>query len=337
MTQNSGMSLAVVPDLVLAPMYNDADTVAAISDSFGMHMAIPRENLPEFIEGESTKSYVRRVWPLLSKEERGAALTSGIQAVQSVGTFASTAVQVRVWRAFVSGEWRLSPEKSQSFREWVYAALSTEDDGHTTEASLLATTCEVVAWLSANRPSEIPENPEECFMPGQYRRWRAVAGKLARLVKEGKEEELAPLVEAVQNEELTKTELDQIGRQKSGIPKIVMYEQAGDGSGMVGARTSLTPAQVEYLKRLPNVAWKLQGEQPSGELVEYRRSWLPAKVNDDTGEIIEGYWETWTERVWDGKQWSEWVRIEPPKIGIVEFRLTDEEFTVEYIRTWREK
>jgi hypothetical protein len=195
-----------------------------------------------------------------------------------------------------------------------------------------------VAWLSANRPEELPDNPEVCFMPGNYRRWRAVASKLAKLVKEGKEDDVAPILEAVRDREVTKAELDQIGRQKSGIPPIEIYEQRGDGSGYISARTTLTPAQVEYLRRLPNVAWKLQGEQADGELVEYRHRWFSTKVNIDTGEMLEeGMVENWDERLWDGQNWGEWVCfIDPPKIGVVDVRILDDELQVEYIRTWRE-
>jgi hypothetical protein len=263
-------------------------------------------------------------------------MTAGIQAVQNVQTFASTAIQVRVWRAFVSGEWRVSPEKPNSFREWVSGALSVEDGSHSTEASLLATVCEVVAWLLHNQPEKLPEDPEECFMPGNYRRWRAVAGKLSRLVKEGKEEQVAPIVDAVYDDSKTNTQIDQIGRQKSGIPPIVMYEQKGDGSGLVGARASLTPAQVEYLKRLPSVEWKLQGEQPTGELVEYRRLQAAPVCDPATGEVLSSV-ELWYERAWDGSAWGAWVSLgNPPELGVVEVRVEDPELGVEYIRTWRE-
>ncbi len=275
--------------------------------------------------GEGIGAYLNRVWPLLSLEERGTVIDLGLSQMVSMQHLAEVGIQLCIWRAHQSGDWRGSPACPDTFREWVKCVVTDTLDGSASEASQLATLCEVVGWLIANELEgvQLPEDVESIFRRPLYRRWRSVAGKLRdRIValQGGEEEtvrEVAELVDAASDLEMTTDELDTVGRTKPRLPSIPVIEEKHDyDTGFRTLKLQVSEAQLAMLYRRLNgvLDYKLLGEQSDKKVnpVQYRVR-LAEEANGFTGEI-EGV-EKWDFRNWKDGSWGPWEHIPKPSIN----------------------
>lgn len=308
--------------------------------------------LPGPGEDETAAQYIRRIWPLLEDEERGAALELGLQKMVTMKRVAETGIQVRVWRAFYSGEWLYGPSCPDTFAEWVRTTLL---DSHSSkaEASYLYRLCEIIMWLVHNAVDgiELPNDLESCFRRPYYRRWRAVVSKLWVRITALEEtppddetseailDEIIELVQAVHDEDRDTTDLDDMGiRHHSSVPPIVMEQDARDpASGLTMITATVSEAQLILLKQRMRTALDLrfQGEQYDTEdydLVEYRietRCWGDTEVSYNS------------RRAWDGSSWTEWGPVLdgqfPPPGNNIEGVLIDPELRLSYIRFWEKR
>jgi len=297
-------------------------------------------SLPLPSELETGSDYVKRIWPLLSADERGAALDLGLQKMVTMNRVAETGIQVRIWRAYCSGEWLYSPACETQFRPWVRSVLTDDFDSSASEASKLASVCEVIGWLAENGDMlpgiMLPGDLEVCFRRPDYRRWKAIAPKILRYVAALKEEdngeeikeEIAALVKAVYNRDLSVVEVEVAGRQKEPrMPTIVAIEGVKDrDTGRYPVTMYLSEVQRSYFQRklAGMLDYKLQGEQPTSDLflVEYRHC------------NVEG---EWSERLWHEETgWSSWHMLDkaPDFGGFFDSMIEDSEIGLSYYRYW---
>jgi len=228
---DDGLDSLLVPDPEVG-LPATADRAALTVDWIGFRDLCTQspgilDGLPKPKEHELAHVYIKRIWPLLEADERGTALEMGLQKMVTMGRISEVGVQLRIWRAYVSGDWQGSPECCDTFREWVHHVLTDTLEASTTEATHLANVVEAVAWLAKNDYSWLPkddeDNPalEQCFTRPLYRRYRAVAAKIldrakilgeveARLIekqREKQEVEVKDLQAAVNDIEQEITEL----------------------------------------------------------------------------------------------------------------------------------
>jgi DNA-binding protein H-NS len=266
------------------------------------------DSLPKPRDGELAQSYVARIWPLLEPGERGAALELGLQKMVTMQRISEVGIQLRVWRAYVSGDWTNSPECCDTFREWVQHALTDTLDGSSSEATQLANVVEAVAWCADNDIGWLPRDDDDnldleaCFRRPFYRRWRAVAARIldrakilreleASLVQKQREkaevearelqaavsdveQEIKGLVEMVADQEGHNTkDLDQAGRQRPPrLPPIVARKNGKDPmTGRTTITMEVSPAQ-EIVLQQKGKGWLdllLEGEQYNREEWDY--------------------------------------------------------------------
>ncbi len=328
-----------------------ADLAALAVDWMGFKDLIRRpeyrdrlHELPTPTDEEHAPEYIRRIWPLLDNDERGAALDLGLQRMVTMQRVAETGIQVRVWRAFASGEWIYSPSCPDKFGEWVRTTL-LDGQSSKAEASYLWRLCEIIMWLVHNpiEGLELPDDLESCFRRPHYRRWRAVVSKLWARITAYEETppdedadseiltEIAELVQAVQDEEKDTIELDSIGvRQQVTLPPIVMEQGIRNPmSGLTPIVATVSEAQLILLKQRMGAALdlRLQGEEyntENYELAEYR-IWKGSTLR----------------RAWNGGSWNEWTLPLagqfPPAGNNIEGVLCDQEMGLTYIRYWEKK
>ena len=217
------------------------------------------KKLPSPEEDEADVDYIKRVWPMLGADEKAVALDMGLQKMVTMKKLAETGVQLRVWRAFESGEWTYSPSGEDDFRDWVRGIMVDVLESSSSEATKLSNVCEAIAWLRYNNVPgvQLPKDIATCFKNPEYRRWVSVASKiLARAsALEGKVdpqleneivEEIADLVANVYSES-TLAELTQIGRGTSRIPPIKVIEEDRDEVGVRHCLMQLNDAQQKLV------------------------------------------------------------------------------------------
>lgn len=308
-----------------------ARLAAQMTDWLGFKMLM-QENphlfseIPKPTGEEEASTYIQRVWPLLQSGERAAALEMGLQQMVTLENVAQVGIQVRIWRAYESGEWQDSPECPDTFRAWVFHILTDTLDGNKATASHLANVVEAVAFLRDIQDDWLPEDLEECFRRPAYRRYRAVAGKILarkKLLEElsGKmrdaaknelqelsqeaqeiEKQIHVLSEAAVDPENTTQDLDTAGRQRPGLPPILAEEQPGrDATGRYLVSLTLSPAQRTLFQQRTKgiVDYRLSGEvynTPAWKYAEYRMNsagkWQ-RRFHDESGWPDK--WETWAE------------------------------------------
>jgi len=298
------------------------------------------EKLPKLKENEGAPSYIKRIWPKLSPTDRGAALDLGLQKTATMEKIAQVGIQLRIWRAYQTGEWLHSPSGETEFRPWLRSILIDSLEQSGAEATKLANVCEAVAWLRDNSfpDVELPKDLETCFMRRWYGRWKIIAAKVLQYrdamdtmptAEQELQEELAAIVATVYDEDLKQPDLNVIGRLKEPrMPPIVVVETERDANINVRKATlELSDLQyAHFLKKLgSSVEYRLAGEQYNTKdyiLVEYRHD----IEHDD-----------WAYRAWsENDGWSQFLSIEPDakRQGIFDSVHTDSDLQLEYLRYW---
>jgi len=329
------------------------------------------KKLPDPEDDESDVDYIERIWPMLSADEQAVALDMGLQKMVTMKKLAETGVQLRIWRAFESGEWTYSPTGENDFRDWVRGIMVDVLESSSSEATKLANVCEAIAWLKYNKVPgvKLPDDVESCFKSPDYRRWVSVASKiLARASALEKKidpqaeaeitEEIADLVSNVYSDS-TLAELTQIGRGTSRIPPIVVIEEDRDEVGVRHCLMELNDAQYTYfLRKLGHdVQYKLEGEQyDTGcyRLVEYRihtqdictecharnTRFVDICTECKQSDCVQTT-ESRSVRYWTSDQWTNWMPLDDiveagkniPD-GIFDSVLSDLDMRLDYFRQW---
>jgi len=330
------------------------------------------KKLPSPEEDEADVDYIERIWPMLSPDEKAVALDMGLQKMVTMKKLAETGVQLRVWRAFESGEWTYSPSGETDFRDWVGNIMVDVLERSSSEATKLTNVCEAIAWLKFNRVTgvKLPKDIDNCFKNPEYRRWVSVASKiLARasalegnVDPEVETEIVSEIADLVSNVYSTNTlaELTQIGRGTSRVPPIVVHEEDRDDAGIRHCLMELNDTQHRFfLRKLGrDVQYRLDGESPQDEDVSYVLMEYRLRTEDVCTacgvinqrnvtmcmecEEEDTYQRTqsWAVRTWQGDKWSNWVIIGDDEDwkgmpdGIFDGMLTDDTVGLEYYRQW---
>jgi len=334
--------LAHDPQVALA---TTADSAALMSDWMGF-VELVREDrgvlseLPKPRGSETAPDYIRRVWPLLEPEERGIALELGLQQMVTLERVAQVGIQVRIWRAYETGDWIHSPECPDSFRGWVKHVLADTLDGSLAEASHLANVVEAVAFLRDNPQlgGWLPEDLETCFRRPGYRRWRAVAAKILerkRALDDVPEEEAGPILEEIEqlsaaaaDEGLTTQDLDAIGRKKPTLPTIIARVQKGKDpiTGQETVILQVSPAQKTLLEQKTRGILSMVLEGETYKVPEYRYTQYCLDRSDQ-----------WMRRTLHDGRWGDWQAHGGQPVGAFDtVAFTDEDRNLTVLNYWVE-
>lgn len=332
--------LAHDPEVALAAT---ADSAALMSDWLGFvqmvqeHPAMLSE-LPKPTGNETAPEYIRRIWPLLEPEERGIALEMGLQQMVTLERVSQVGYQIRIWRAYESGDWNHSPECPDSFRGWVKHVLADTLDGSLAEASHLANVIEAVAFLrdSPDLGAWLPEDLEECFRRPGYRRWRAVAAKILdrkKILDDIPEEAAQPILQEIEDlsaaaadDGLTTTDLDQLGRKKTTLPPIIARVQK-DKDPITGQETItmlVSAAQKALLQQKCRGIMEIVLEGETYKVPEFEY----AQYLNDGGAMYT--------RTLKGDHWTEWQECEGVEGAFDTIAFSDEQRNLVVINTWVE-
>ena len=327
--------------------------------------------LPVAKLSDQPADYIAHIWPMLTDKERGTALDLGLQKMTTMGHISRTGIQVRIWRAFRSGEWQHSPAGENDFRPWVRSVLTDSLSFSSGESSKLATLCEVIGYLGDNFRFEfgIPENLEDCFRRPHYWRWKTVAPKILQVINafeeetdeieiRALEEEIGALVEAVYDEDLTSEDITSQGRKSAPrLKPIILLENRRLANVHTGIY-EITDAQLSYLRKKlgTTLDYRLEGEiydVDQWTMVQYR--YRTGEICTECGAIgsLNPVTSTCTQCSSWGKMeglelcdrrelvpsggWTEWDNLEegePKNKGVFESELSDQDMGLEYLTYW---
>ena len=340
--------------------------------AFARHIGL----LPEVGEDETPLDYASRAYDKLmsglGKKERDTVRATiidlGMDRADTSRYLLAVGRRILAWRVYfgdssLAGIWNESPSGALDFNEWLN---NVGRDMGKSELSRIRIACKALAWL-VDEPGEIgekiPDNPEEVFLPGVWRKW-AVA--LAAVWKRKKYlddqadadaeaqilDEIAELLDKAVDKETTSDAMEEMVRRQNQAkppPIIITEEERDPDTDQYTAEITYTPVQRSALEKDPRFKLNIQGQEYGAGHSRYlqyrvRVSYacescgaitpIPQETCPDCGKSDgQEKYEEWSVREWDNT-WGDWTELpETPerKDQIFISRVADPSFGLVYL------
>ena len=290
------------------------------------HPTMPDLQYDEETEiGETGIEYSRRTLDMVDKQHQARALTEGLTRAERVNKLLNNGIQYALAWSYFSGRWVYEvedyaggTENELAFRRYVRSVLQASDEEGTTptEATHLATTIFNLHWLHVNEYIKV--DPLTIFADRKkYTKWRRGAARIRALIEADEETpepnspyeaQIEKMVEAIQSEETTHAQIDELASQKPKVEPAVFEQREGvDNLGRNVFTVRLTRAQQAVLRSLLKRVskWVLQGEvvESNSVLVRYRQD-----LDPETGEILKETYQAWHPET----GWTRWEEMDEP-------------------------
>jgi len=208
---------------------------------------------------------------------RAAIIDLGMDRADTSQHLLSVGRRLLAWRVYagetLGGAWTDSPSGAESFAS-------------KTERSRIRIACKVLAWLIHNG-YEVPDNPEEVFLPGNWRKWSAALTAIWNrkstldnvdddAIKEKLQEEIDSFLAQASKVETTTAEMENFTKE-SGRPRppsVVVNESVRDpDTGLYTGTIVYDETQRAVLRRDQRFELRLEGEEYNKptRVVQYRK------------------------------------------------------------------
>jgi len=285
---------------------------------------------------------------------RAAIIDLGMDRADTSQHLLSVGRRLPAWRVYagetLGGAWTDSPSGAESFDEWL---LNVSRNASKSERSRIRIACRTLAWLIDSDYKQVPDNPEEVFLPGNWRKWSTALAAIwnrkltldnvgDEAIEERLQEEIESFLAQASDVETTTADMEKFVKEhgESQAPAIVVNEKARDpDTGLYSATVVYDETQRAILRRDRRFDLRLEGEEykKPTRTVQYRQEHafvcqqcgLVVHENRDDCPGCGGSLEKrpeWASCAWLGDKWSDWNTLdgEPAMNGHLVYRLLDD-------------